>query len=102
MPIFTGQTGLTTILSAPPARIVSLVPSQTEMVYYLGLENEVVGITNFCLHPPHWFRSKTRVGGTKSIHIDRVKALRPDLIIANKESIQKSRCGNWQPTTRYG
>ncbi len=66
-------------------RIVSLVPSQTELLYDLGLNNEVVGITKFCVHPPAWFRSKTRIGGTKSVHIDQVKALQPDLIIANKE-----------------
>jgi len=66
-------------------RIVSLVPSQTELLYDLGLDEQVVGITKFCVHPQQWFRSKTRVGGTKSIHIDRVMALKPDLIIANKE-----------------
>jgi len=66
-------------------RIVSLVPSQTELLYHLGLDKEVVGITKFCVHPTVWFRSKTRVGGTKSVHIEQVKALQPDLIIANKE-----------------
>jgi len=66
-------------------RIVSLVPSQTELLYDLGLDEQVVGITKFCVHPQQWFHSKTRVGGTKSVHIDRVMALQPDLIIANKE-----------------
>lgn len=69
----------------PPQRIVSLVPSQTELLFDLGLDKETVGITKFCVHPEAWFRSKARVGGTKSIHIERVKALQPDLIIANKE-----------------
>lgn len=68
-----------------PQRIVSLVPSQTELLHDLGLEEEVVGITKFCIHPDAWFRSKTRVGGTKQVHADRVAALQPDLIIANKE-----------------
>src|ERR1700748_2704073 len=68
-----------------PVRIVSLVPSQTELLADLGLEAETVGITKFCVHPNDWFRNKTRVGGTKSVHIDKVKALQPDLIIANKE-----------------
>lgn len=68
-----------------PQRIVSLVPSQTELLYALGLEGEVIGITRFCIHPEHWFRSKTRVGGTKKLHLDKIRALAPDLIIANKE-----------------
>lgn len=72
-------------LPAQPRRIVSLVPSQTELLYHLGLEEEVVGITKFCVHPESWFRSKSRVGGTKTVDLDKVDALRPDLIIANKE-----------------
>ena len=68
-----------------PQRIISLVPSQTELLYDLGLGDRVVGITKFCIHPPEWFKSKTRVGGTKNVNIDRVKSLQPDLILANKE-----------------
>lgn len=78
------------ILSHPnldykPKRIVSLVPSQTELLFDLGLENETIGITKFCVHPKKWFRNKTRVGGTKTVHIESIKSLQPDLIIANKE-----------------
>jgi ABC-type Fe3+-hydroxamate transport system substrate-binding protein len=72
-------------LSSTPQRIVSLVPSQTELLYDLGLEKETVGITKFCVHPEEWFRTKTRVGGTKSIKKDIIDQLQPDLIIANKE-----------------
>lgn len=68
-----------------PERIVSLVPSQTELLYYLGCEKEVVGITKFCIHPDSWFRSKQRVGGTKNVNFEKLRALNPDLIIANKE-----------------
>ncbi len=68
-----------------PKRIVSLVPSQTELLADLGLEDEVVGITKFCVHPERWFRSKKRIGGTKTVHIEQVAALHPDLILANKE-----------------
>lgn len=68
-----------------PHRIVSLVPSQTELLCDLGLSEEVVGITKFCVHPPEWFRSKTRVGGTKNIRPDIIRELKPDLIIANRE-----------------
>jgi ABC-type Fe3+-hydroxamate transport system substrate-binding protein len=89
MPSFTDQTGSNIILAGKPARIISLVPSQTELLYYLGLDESVIGITTFCIHPAHWFRHKTRIGGTKSIHINHVKALQPDLIIANKEENTK-------------
>jgi len=66
-------------------RIISLVPSQTELLYDLGLEEQVVGITKFCIHPENWFRNKARIGGTKDVKFDRVKALSPNLILANKE-----------------
>ncbi|MDF2192561.1 helical backbone metal receptor [Paraflavitalea sp. CAU 1676] len=85
MPIFTDQLNRTIDLPAQPRRIVSIVPSQTELLWSLGLEAEVVGITKFCVHPEPWFRSKRRVGGTKNVHPDIVASLQPDLIIANKE-----------------
>ena len=72
-------------LGATTRRIVSLVPSQTELLYDLGLEERVVGITKFCIHPKEWYRSKVRIGGTKNVNFDKVKTLRPDLIIGNKE-----------------
>jgi hypothetical protein len=68
-----------------PTRIISLVPSQTELLYDLGLRDEVIGITKFCIHPVEWFRRKQRVGGTKNLKIDLIKSLNPDLILANKE-----------------
>lgn len=70
--------------------IISLVPSQTELLHYLGLENEVIGITKFCVHPDEWFRSKAKIGGTKTIDIEKIKALQPSLLIANKEENIKS------------
>lgn len=82
---FTDMLGRSVKMVWPPGRIVSVVPSQTELLADLGLEQEVVGITKFCVHPEAWFRSKARVGGTKQLHIDRIVALQPDLIIANKE-----------------
>ena len=66
-------------------RVISLVPSQTELLYHLELEEQVVGITRFCIHPDDWYRNKKRVGGTKDPHIDIIRQLRPDLVIANKE-----------------
>jgi ABC-type Fe3+-hydroxamate transport system substrate-binding protein len=71
-------------------KIVSLVPSQTELLYDLGLGDRVVGITKFCIHPKEWYDTKKRIGGTKTIDIEKVKALNPDLIIANKEENEES------------
>jgi ABC-type Fe3+-hydroxamate transport system substrate-binding protein len=68
-----------------PKRIISLVPSQTELLFYLGLESETLGITKFCIHPQIWFKTKEKIGGTKTINLAKIKALQPDLIIANKE-----------------
>ncbi|WP_412069715.1 helical backbone metal receptor [Rubrivirga sp. IMCC43871] len=72
-------------LPAPPRRIVSLVPSQTELLAALGLDAEVVGLTRFCVHPAGWKARKTIVGGTKETEPARVLALDPDLVIANRE-----------------
>ena len=86
---FTDQLGDQIVLTAPPKRIVSLVPSQTELLADLALNNEVVGITKFCVHPPGWLKSKTIVGGTKQFDFDAIDALNPDLIIGNKEENYK-------------
>ncbi|MEM6784254.1 MAG: helical backbone metal receptor [Bacteroidota bacterium] len=72
-------------LTVPPRRIVSLVPSQTELLADLGLDDEVVGLTRFCVHPAGWKARKQIIGGTKNVRLDRVAALSPDLVIANKE-----------------
>ncbi|MEI8280158.1 MAG: helical backbone metal receptor [Bacteroidota bacterium] len=85
--------GRTIHVPIQPKRIVSLVPSQTELLYDLGLEDEVVGITKFCVHPEVWFRNKKRIGGTKNVHIEDVLGLKPDLIIANREENVKEQIG---------
>jgi len=72
-------------MKSTPKKIISLVPSQTELLHYLGLENEVIGITKFCIHPLEWYRTKVKVGGTKIINFKTIQQLQPDLIIANKE-----------------
>ncbi|WP_170170411.1 ABC transporter substrate-binding protein [Hymenobacter perfusus] len=69
----------------PPRRIVSLVPSQTELLFDLGLGERVMGITKFCIHPAEARQSATVIGGTKNFDFDKIDALRPDLIIGNKE-----------------
>ncbi|MDF2438090.1 MAG: cobalamin-binding protein [Bacteroidota bacterium] len=89
MPAFIDQLKRKIEIPFPPKRIISLVPSQTELLYDLGLRDEVVGITKFCVHPEEWFRSKARVGGTKKYDFDKIKALQPDLIIGNKEENEK-------------
>lgn len=77
--------GREVLITSVPKRIVSLVPSQTELLYHLGLDSEVVGITKFCIHPESWFNQKKRIGGTKKIDPEAIRALKPDLIIGNKE-----------------
>ncbi|MGB1269262.1 MAG: ABC transporter substrate-binding protein [Flavobacteriaceae bacterium] len=76
-------------LTAIPKRIVSLVPSQTELLVDLGLEDSIVGVTKFCVHPTHLRKQKTIVGGTKQVHYDKIKALQPDIILCNKEENTK-------------
>lgn len=73
-------------LEQQPQRIVSVVPSQTELLFGLGLSAErVVGITRFCTHPEAETKKIAKVGGTKQLDIEKIKNLRPDLILANKE-----------------
>lgn len=82
---FTDQLGRNITINYPPKRIVSIVPSQTELLFDLGLDEEVVGITKFCIHPIEKFAAKTKIGGTKKLLIEKIRDLKPDLIIGNKE-----------------
>ncbi|WP_336514614.1 helical backbone metal receptor [Pollutibacter soli] len=72
-----------------PERIVSLVPSQTELLYDFGLNEQVKGITKFCTMPASWFHQKIKIGGTKNLNIKKIRDLGPDLIFANKEENEK-------------
>jgi len=83
------QLGTTHIFTKTPKRIVSLVPSQTELLYDLGLEDAIVGITKFCIHPIHLKKTKLIVGGTKTIKFEKILALKPDIVICNKEENTK-------------
>jgi iron complex transport system substrate-binding protein len=85
MKIIKDQLGREINLKITPKRIVSLVPSQTELLCDLALENELVGITKFCVHPYHLKSTKTIVGGTKKVDFEKIKALNPDFILCNKE-----------------
>lgn len=82
---FTDQLNSVVQVTYPPQRIISLVPSQTELLADLGLKDRVVGITKFCVHPEDWRKSKAIIGGTKNFEFERIRSLQPDLIIGNKE-----------------
>jgi ABC-type Fe3+-hydroxamate transport system substrate-binding protein len=85
----TDQLGRFVSLPEIPSRIISLVPSQTELLYYIGLDAEIAGITKFCIHPADKTRQKLKIGGTKQLNIPLIKSLNPDLIIANKEENER-------------
>ncbi|WP_241738909.1 ABC transporter substrate-binding protein [Pontibacter beigongshangensis] len=86
---FTDQMGHQITLPHLPRRIISLVPSQTELLFDLGLDDRIVGITKFCIHPTDQVKQKPIVGGTKNFHFETIAQLRPDLIIGNKEENYK-------------
>ncbi|MBM3161444.1 MAG: ABC transporter substrate-binding protein, partial [Bacteroidetes bacterium] len=79
------QMGRELYFSTPPKRIVSLVPSISEFIVDIGLVDQLVGITKFCVHPKDVVGHKTKVGGTKNLNLALIRSLKPDLIIGNKE-----------------
>lgn len=85
MKTLTDQLGTQHTFQTAPKRIISLVPSQTELLFDLGLEESIVGITKFCVHPYHLKATKKSIGGTKKVHVEKIRLLNPDIIIANKE-----------------
>ncbi|MCZ4244342.1 helical backbone metal receptor [Pedobacter punctiformis] len=87
---FTDQLGQEITINFPPQRIISVVPSQTELLFDLGLDQEIIGLTKFCIHPIEKFAERTKVGGTKKLNIDLIRDLKPDLIIGNKEENTQS------------
>ena len=70
-------------LAGAGARIVSLVPSLTETLFALGLERQIVGRTGFCVHPRDKVRVVPKVGGTKAVKLDAIRALQPTHLIVN-------------------
>lgn len=67
-------------------RVISLVPSITETLFDIGMtSDEIIGRTKFCIHPKELVKDVEIIGGTKNLNIEKIKALKPDLIIANKE-----------------
>jgi ABC-type Fe3+-hydroxamate transport system substrate-binding protein len=89
MKTLTDQIGTIHTFETTPKRIISLVPSQTELLFDLGQEAKIVGITKFCVHPYHFKSTKKIIGGTKKVHFEKIRLLNPDLIIANKEENTK-------------
>ncbi|MCU0383345.1 MAG: helical backbone metal receptor [Cyclobacteriaceae bacterium] len=87
--IFVDQTVRKVAVNLRPKRIISLVPSLTDILHHLELNNETIGITKFCVHPTNWLKEKTIIGGTKNPDINRIISLQPDLILANKEENNK-------------
>lgn len=90
MPIFYDQINRAVELASIPKKIISIVPSQTELLFDLGLNEEVTGITKFCIHPADTVKQKVKVGGTKQLNISLIKELNPDLIIGNKEENEQT------------
>jgi ABC-type Fe3+-hydroxamate transport system substrate-binding protein len=88
--IFTDQLARNIEVSFPPQKIVSLVPSQTELLFDLNLKPFISAITKFCIHPKELVVNMEIVGGTKTIHLDKLASIKPDLIIANKEENTRS------------
>lgn len=82
------QLGRTVDLPKVPERIISVVPSITELLFDLGLGDKIVGRTKFCIHPQAAL-SKPKIGGTKTLNLKAIRGLQPDLIIANKEENTK-------------
>jgi ABC-type Fe3+-hydroxamate transport system substrate-binding protein len=102
MRVFRDQLNRPVELRGIPKRIISIVPSQTELLFYLGLDTEVIGITRFCVHPADKFKSTIKVGGTKQLDIEKIRLLSPDLIIANKEENDRLQVEALMNICRFG
>jgi ABC-type Fe3+-hydroxamate transport system substrate-binding protein len=82
--------GIEHIGAGDEARIVSLVPSITELLFALGLDRQIVGRTGFCVHPRERVRAVPKVGGTKSVRLDALRALRPTHVIVNVDENERT------------
>ena len=89
MPVYIDQMNRSVEIPSTPKRIISIVPSQTELLFDLGLDEEIIGITKFCVHPADKVKRRLKIGGTKKLNINQIKKLNPDLIIGNKEENEK-------------
>lgn len=99
--MLTDQLNHRLVIATPPQRVISLVPSLTELLVDLGLEDRLVGVTKFCVHPSHLRKTKTIVGGTKNVHQTKIENLNPDFILCNKEENTQNivlECQSMAPT----
>ena len=78
MPVYLDQMNRAVELPDTPKRIISLVPSQTELLFDLGLNEEIIGVTKFCIHPADLVKQKLKIGGTKNLNIKLINELNPD------------------------
>ncbi len=69
----------------PPSTVISLVPSMTESLFDLNLGERLIAITDYCIYPSEGVMGLPRIGGTKNPDIERIIALKPELVIANQE-----------------
>ena len=90
MPLFYDQINRAVEITALPQRIISIVPSQTELLFHLGLNERIAGVTKFCIHPAEKGNRVVNIGGTKQLNMEAIHSLQPDLIIANKEENEQS------------
>ncbi len=77
------QTGHTVTMPAAPRRIVSLVPGVTEILFAIGAQDAIVGVTDFCDYPPD-ARRKARVGDMLAPNLETLVSLKPDLVVATR------------------
>ncbi|MDX1628847.1 MAG: helical backbone metal receptor [Fulvivirga sp.] len=83
--VVTDQMGYEVTVPQSPSKIISLVPSQTELLFDLGLSHEIKGVTKFCVHPKDQVSEIRKIGGTKQFRFGDIEDIAPDLIIGNKE-----------------
>ncbi len=87
--LVTDQMGRSIMVPVQPKRIISLVPSQTELLYHLGVGTSIAAQTIFCVHPKQESERAVKIGGTKKLRMDVIRQLNPDLIIGNKEENER-------------
>lgn len=81
------------ILSQKPQRIISLAPANTEILFALGLDEEIVGITDYCNEPPEKVAQKEKIGGFSTPNIEKIVSLNPDIVFGTsgvqKQAVQR-------------
>lgn len=88
--IVTDDLGREVSIPFPPKRIISTVPSTTEFLFDLGVGNRVISRTRYCRYPKTKIEKLPNIGGPKDLHLDKIKLLDPDLILANEEENSKN------------